>query len=30
MGEHNLRIARDLCGLSETRVAELEKMGVFK
>lgn len=30
MGEHNLRIARDLCGLSEKRVAELEKLGVFK
>jgi crotonobetainyl-CoA:carnitine CoA-transferase CaiB-like acyl-CoA transferase len=30
MGEHNRRIARDVCGLTEARVAELEKMGVFK
>jgi crotonobetainyl-CoA:carnitine CoA-transferase CaiB-like acyl-CoA transferase len=30
MGEHNPRIARDICGLSETRRAELETLGVFK
>jgi crotonobetainyl-CoA:carnitine CoA-transferase CaiB-like acyl-CoA transferase len=30
MGEHNQRIARDICGLAETRIAELENLGVFK
>ena len=30
MGEHNQRIARDVCGLSESRLAELENLGVFK
>jgi crotonobetainyl-CoA:carnitine CoA-transferase CaiB-like acyl-CoA transferase len=30
IGEHNLRIAREICGLSELRVAELERLGVFK
>jgi len=30
MGEHNQRIARDICGLTETRLAELENLGVFK
>jgi len=30
MGEHAHVIARDLCGLSETRIAELEAAGVFQ
>jgi crotonobetainyl-CoA:carnitine CoA-transferase CaiB-like acyl-CoA transferase len=30
MGEHNRRIAADLCGLGESRIDELEKSGVFK
>jgi crotonobetainyl-CoA:carnitine CoA-transferase CaiB-like acyl-CoA transferase len=30
MGEHNQRIARELCGLSDDRLAELERLGVFK
>jgi crotonobetainyl-CoA:carnitine CoA-transferase CaiB-like acyl-CoA transferase len=30
MGEHNQRVARDICGLPDTRIAELESLGVFK
>jgi crotonobetainyl-CoA:carnitine CoA-transferase CaiB-like acyl-CoA transferase len=30
MGEHSAAIARELCGLSEQRVAELESLGVFR
>jgi crotonobetainyl-CoA:carnitine CoA-transferase CaiB-like acyl-CoA transferase len=30
MGEHVVEIARDLCGLSDTRVAELDAAGVFE
>lgn len=30
MGEHVHEIARDLCGLSEARIAELEQAGVFQ
>lgn len=30
MGEHNRRIAREISGLSEERLAELEQLGVFK
>jgi crotonobetainyl-CoA:carnitine CoA-transferase CaiB-like acyl-CoA transferase len=30
MGEHNRRIATEICGLGEARVDELEKSGVFK
>jgi crotonobetainyl-CoA:carnitine CoA-transferase CaiB-like acyl-CoA transferase len=30
MGEHVHAIARDLCGLSEARIAELEAAGVFQ
>jgi crotonobetainyl-CoA:carnitine CoA-transferase CaiB-like acyl-CoA transferase len=30
MGEHNARIAREVCGLPEARVVELENLGVFK
>jgi crotonobetainyl-CoA:carnitine CoA-transferase CaiB-like acyl-CoA transferase len=30
MGEHNARIAREICGVSESRLAELEQLGVFK
>ena len=30
MGEHNRHVARDICGLAETRVAELDDLGVFK
>ena len=30
MGEHCAEIARTLCGLTETRIAELEAAGVFK
>jgi crotonobetainyl-CoA:carnitine CoA-transferase CaiB-like acyl-CoA transferase len=30
MGEHNRRIATEICGLGESRVDELEKSGVFK
>jgi hypothetical protein len=30
MGEHSAGIARQLCGLSDLRVAELESLGVFR
>ena len=30
MGEHDRRIVREICGLPDSRVAELEKLGVFK
>lgn len=30
MGEHGREIARELCGLSEARIAELEQAGVFQ
>ncbi len=30
MGEHNRQVATDLCGLSPSRLEELEKLGVFK
>jgi crotonobetainyl-CoA:carnitine CoA-transferase CaiB-like acyl-CoA transferase len=30
MGEHVSEIARDLCGLSEARIAELDQAGVFQ
>jgi crotonobetainyl-CoA:carnitine CoA-transferase CaiB-like acyl-CoA transferase len=30
MGEHNARIAREVCGLTPERVAELDNLGVFK
>ena len=30
MGEHNERIARQICGLSSSRFEELEKLGVFR
>jgi crotonobetainyl-CoA:carnitine CoA-transferase CaiB-like acyl-CoA transferase len=30
MGEHNRQIAAALCGLSASRIAELEQLGVFK
>jgi crotonobetainyl-CoA:carnitine CoA-transferase CaiB-like acyl-CoA transferase len=30
MGEHNRRIAAEICGLSDARIDELEKSGVFK
>jgi crotonobetainyl-CoA:carnitine CoA-transferase CaiB-like acyl-CoA transferase len=30
LGEHNRQIALALCGLSTTRIAELEQLGVFK
>ena len=30
MGEHAHDIARDLCGLSAARIAELDASGVFK
>jgi crotonobetainyl-CoA:carnitine CoA-transferase CaiB-like acyl-CoA transferase len=30
MGEHNRRIATEICGLSEARIDELDKSGVFK
>jgi crotonobetainyl-CoA:carnitine CoA-transferase CaiB-like acyl-CoA transferase len=30
MGEHNQRVALQVCGLSPARFAELEQMGVFK
>lgn len=30
MGEHVTEIARELCGLSEARIAELEQAGVFQ
>lgn len=30
LGEHNRHIATALCGLSATRIAELEQLGVFK
>ncbi len=30
MGEHNQHIAREICGVSEARLAELEQLGVFK
>lgn len=30
MGEHIFEIARDLCGLSEDRIAQLEQAGVFQ
>jgi hypothetical protein len=30
MGEHNQRVAREICGLSQARFDELESLGVFK
>jgi crotonobetainyl-CoA:carnitine CoA-transferase CaiB-like acyl-CoA transferase len=30
MGEHCRDIAREICGLSDARIAELEALGVFK
>jgi crotonobetainyl-CoA:carnitine CoA-transferase CaiB-like acyl-CoA transferase len=30
IGEHSFMIARDLCGLSASRVEELERLGVFR
>jgi crotonobetainyl-CoA:carnitine CoA-transferase CaiB-like acyl-CoA transferase len=30
MGEHDRHIAREICGLPDSRVAELEQLGVFK
>jgi crotonobetainyl-CoA:carnitine CoA-transferase CaiB-like acyl-CoA transferase len=30
IGEHSKIIAKDLAGLSDSRIAELESMGVFK
>ncbi|HET9862858.1 MAG TPA: CoA transferase [Steroidobacteraceae bacterium] len=30
MGEHNRRVALEICGLSQARFAELESQGVFK
>jgi crotonobetainyl-CoA:carnitine CoA-transferase CaiB-like acyl-CoA transferase len=30
MGEHSAGIARDLCGLGDKRIAELESLGVFR
>jgi crotonobetainyl-CoA:carnitine CoA-transferase CaiB-like acyl-CoA transferase len=30
LGEHSLSIARELCGLSETRIDELQRLGVFQ
>jgi crotonobetainyl-CoA:carnitine CoA-transferase CaiB-like acyl-CoA transferase len=30
MGEHNQRIATEICGVSRARFDELEKLGVFK
>ena len=30
IGEHSLAIARDLCGLSASRVEELDRLGVFR
>lgn len=30
LGEHSLAIARDLCGLSASRIEELERLGVFR
>ena len=30
IGEHSADIARELCGLSEARIDELQKLGVFK
>jgi crotonobetainyl-CoA:carnitine CoA-transferase CaiB-like acyl-CoA transferase len=30
MGEHNQRVAREICGLSQARFEELESLGVFK
>lgn len=30
IGEHSLPIARDLCGLSASRIEELERLGVFR
>jgi crotonobetainyl-CoA:carnitine CoA-transferase CaiB-like acyl-CoA transferase len=30
LGEHNRQIAATLCGLSATRIDELEQLGVFK
>jgi crotonobetainyl-CoA:carnitine CoA-transferase CaiB-like acyl-CoA transferase len=30
IGEHSAAIARELCGLSQARVAELESLGVFR
>ena len=30
LGEHSVSIARELCGLSETRIGELQRLGVFQ
>ncbi|WP_116809645.1 CaiB/BaiF CoA-transferase family protein [Steroidobacter cummioxidans] len=30
IGEHSLAIAKDLCGLSASRIEELERLGVFR
>jgi crotonobetainyl-CoA:carnitine CoA-transferase CaiB-like acyl-CoA transferase len=30
IGEHSIAIARDLCGLSASRIEELERLGVFR
>ena len=30
LGEHNRRIATEICGLAPARFEELEKLGVFK
>jgi hypothetical protein len=30
IGEHSKIIARDVAGLSESRIAELESLGVFR
>ena len=30
IGEHSLTIARELCGLSASRIEELERLGVFR
>jgi len=30
MGEHNRQVAMEICGLSPSRLEELEKLGVFR
>ena len=30
MGEHSHSIAKELCGISDARIAELESLGVFR
>ena len=30
IGEHSIAIARELCGLSDARIDELQQLGVFR